>query len=661
MAHVRCAGFARQSRLFRVSLLSAVSLAALSFPALAQESGGVIALDDVVVSATGIPTPADQIASSVTVITEDELQRAQVRTVPDALKTVPGLNVVQTGGPGGQTSVFIRGTNSNQVKVMIDGVEAGDPSTGNGAFDFGQLLTADVARIEVLRGPQSGLYGSDAIGGVISITTKKGEGPARFTGMVEGGSFGTFNQAFGVSGSTPQLSYAFNVAHYSSSDTPVTPANIAPPFWPLNGNTYDNWTYSTRLDAQLSDNFAVNFIGRYTSSQLGFTPDIYPPPTYAGVPAPELSTAFTRQFLTRGEGVWTALDGNLVTTFGVSALDISRPTVGPNTSVNGDYEGERQTYYLRSKYTFLPNQNLLVGVERKNESMTSSTAFTDLEAKTGNTGVYAELQSAIGERFFIAANVRNDDDDSFGSHATWRIAPAILFPETGTKLKASYGTGFKAPSLFQLYQPIYGNPDLKPEESEGYDIGFEQQVLNGRVSFGATWFHNDISNLISYDPATYQNINVSSARTQGVEAFVAVEVTQWLNVRFDYTYTDAIGYLPVGAPFGASCAPLSVSTCSLLRRPNNKFSLTADWQPIDPLTLSASLVYVSDWWDIGRLTSAYVDQPGYTVVNLAANYKVNDNATVFGRIDNLFNEAYENPNGFLATGFGAFGGVRLTY
>lgn len=627
----------------------------------AEEPASPIALPDVVVSATANPTPANQVASSVTVITAQDLERAQIRTVPDALKTVPGLNVVQTGGPGGQTSVFIRGTNSNQVKVLIDGVEASDPSTPNGAFDFGQLLTADVARIEVLRGPQSGLYGSDAIGGVISVTTKKGEGPTRFTGFVEGGAFGTFNQAMGVSGATDKLSYAFNVAHFASSDTPVTPASVAPPGWPLNPNTYDNWTYSTRLDAQLSDAFALNFMARYTSSQLGFTPDLYPAPTFAGVPAAERSTSFARQFLTKGEGVWTALDGNLVSTFGISELDVSRPTVGPNTSVNGTYDGDRQTYYARSNLTFAPGQTVLLGLERRNESMTSATASTDLTASTGNTAVYGEWQAAFGERFFLALNGRNDDDDTFGSHATWRVAPALLFPETGTKLKATYGTGFKAPSLYQLYAPYYGNADLKPEESTGYDVGFEQQVFGGKASFGATYFHNDITNLISYDPVTYVNINVASATTQGVEAFLAMAVTDRLNLRFDYTYTQAIGYLPEDAPFGASCAPRSTTTCTLLRRPNNKVSITADWKPVDPLTLSASLVYVSSWWDIVRFSSSTVDQPGYTVVNLAANYALNTNATVFGRIDNLLDTQYENPNGFLGTGFGAYGGVKFTY
>jgi outer membrane receptor protein involved in Fe transport len=162
-------------------------------------------LPTTVVSPTGIPTPIAQVASSVTVITAADIEREQRRTVPDLLSTVPGLNVVQTGGPGGQTSVFIRGTNSNQVKVLIDGIDVSDPSNANRSFDFGQLLTADIEGIEVLRGPQSGLYGADAIGGVISIITKKGEGPPR-AGLVEGGSFGTLNQTASLSGAQSRLS-----------------------------------------------------------------------------------------------------------------------------------------------------------------------------------------------------------------------------------------------------------------------------------------------------------------------------------------------------------------------------------------------------------------------------------------------------------------------
>src|SRR3974390_2587723 len=223
--------------------------------------GTQVALPTIVVSPTTIPTPETEIASSVTVITSADIERQQYRTVPAALNAVPGLNVVQTGGPGGQTSVFIRGTNANQVKVLIDGVDASDPSSPNGAFDFAHLLTGDIAQIEVLRGPQSGLYGADAIGGVISITTKKGDGPAKMTASAEGGSFGTFNQRVGLRGSQGDFNYVFNVQHFSSLSTPVTPpAYLAlVPGQRRNNDTDDNWTYSTKLGADLSDNFAVNF------------------------------------------------------------------------------------------------------------------------------------------------------------------------------------------------------------------------------------------------------------------------------------------------------------------------------------------------------------------------------------------------------------------
>jgi len=181
----------------------------LSSSAFAQTTGADI--ETVVVTATRIPTPEAQVASSITVITAKDIAAKQDQTLPQALQDVPGLNVVQEGGPGEQTSVFMRGTDSNHVKVLVDGIDVGDPSSPNGAFDFGQFLTPDIERIEILRGPQSGLYGSDAIGGVINIITKSGAGPAQFTADVEGGSFDTFNQAGGVSGSTGPFHYTANI------------------------------------------------------------------------------------------------------------------------------------------------------------------------------------------------------------------------------------------------------------------------------------------------------------------------------------------------------------------------------------------------------------------------------------------------------------------
>ncbi len=183
-------------------------------------------LGPVVVTATRLPTPESEVVSSITVITAEEIEQKQERTLPDALADVPGLNVVQTGGPGATTSVYMRGTDANQVKVLIDGIDVGDPSSPDGSLNLANILTSNIARIEVLRGPQSGLYGADAIGGVINIITKAGSGPAALTGTLEGGSFGTFNQYANASGSTGPFHYEFNAAHFSADDTPVRPPGL---------------------------------------------------------------------------------------------------------------------------------------------------------------------------------------------------------------------------------------------------------------------------------------------------------------------------------------------------------------------------------------------------------------------------------------------------
>jgi vitamin B12 transporter len=392
--------------------------------------------NSVVVSPTTVPTPTDQSASAVTVITSADIESQQWRTVPDALAAVPGLNVVQTGGPGGQTSIFIHGTNSNHVKVLIDGIDVSDPSNPAQSFDFGRLLTGDIARIEILRGPQSGLYGSDAIGGVISITTKSGEGPPKMTMTAEGGSFATFNQRVGLSGSQGNFNYVFNIQHFSSTDTPVTPLNELAPGEHRINDTYNNWTYSTKLGANLTDNFAVNLVGRYTDSRLGFTGedyvDFFPP-------APEAlqSTQVDRQFYGRGEAVWSLFDGRFKNFFGVNYTNSWSWTLDPNPdSFNAPPAiappttnlGQRTQYDWRGEAKVAQGQTLVFGLEDKTESLwTNSTgafnAFgtytpTTTTAQTGDKGGWIELQSAFADRFFVVSNIRYDDNESFGPHTT---------------------------------------------------------------------------------------------------------------------------------------------------------------------------------------------------------------------------------------------------
>jgi vitamin B12 transporter len=598
-----------------------------------------------VVSPTGVVTPASQIASSFTAITAQDIATQQYRTLPDALNTVPGLNVVQTGGPGGLTSVFIRGTNSNHTKVLIDGIEVSDPSNPNGSFDYAHLLTSDIQQVEVLRGPQSGLYGSDAIGGVVSIVTKKGDGPARTTASNEAGSFGTFNQSVGVSGSQDNYNYALSVSHVHASDVPVTPLQLLPPGQQAIGNNYDNMTYSTKTGVNLSDSWALNSVLRYTEATLLFT-GTGNNPNFTQTPDAAQSRHTVHQFFGREEAVWSLLDGRIKNYFGVNYANNWTFDMGPTDPTSTITDGNRVKYDWRSVAELATGNNLIVGLEQQTDRINT----TDLAAENGNKAAYAELQGSYAKRLFLTANIRDDDNDSFGQHMTYRVAPAVILPFTDITIKASYGTGFKAPTLSQLFQnfPDFGffaNPNLKPEQSRGADIGFEQPLFNDRIRFGSTYFKNNITDLINANNTFTTNINIGNAITEGTESFVTASIIDRVKVRADYTVTRAID---------------ADTGLQLLRRPKEKISVTTIWNPIDPLTLSATVLHVSDWIDVDRAGDpGNIVAPGYTVVNLRADYAINDQLKLFGRIDNLANVHYQNPTGFLAPGLGVFGGIRF--
>jgi vitamin B12 transporter len=613
--------------------------------------------DPVVVSPTAVATPAENVASSVTVINSQQLEQQQLRSAPDAINLLPGLNIVQNGSAGGQTSIFLRGTNSNHTKFLIDGIDVSDPSNPNRAFDLGQLLTGDIERIEVLRGPQSGLYGSDALGGVVSVITKKGEGPPKATYTMEGGSFNTFNQRGSLSGSEANYNYAFNIDHFHAGSVPVTPADLLALVNRRRINDYyDNWTASTKLGVDVSDNFTVNYVARYTDATLRFTGDdfnIFP----AG-PAASQSKQVVHKFFTRGEGVWTLFDGRFTNYFGVNFTDHWNHNFDPNgfpgpISVN---HGDRVRYDYRGVVTPLPNTTIIFGASDETETFQQGTLNKSAETK----GAFIEVQTEYQKRFFLVANGRFDDDQFFGGHTTYRVAPAVIVPWTETKFKASYGTAFKTPSLSQRFldfpPTFFANPNLQPESSIGYDYGFEQPVWNDRARFGVTWYSNDITNLIAaartgqfdnsfgFPIPILQNANVGHAFTSGLEAFAAVNVTERIKVRGDYTFTRAVD---------------ATTGLELLRRPRHKGTLTMFWNPIDPLTIAASLIHVGDWIDGSRPDFNRITQLGYTVVNLAAQYQVNEYLQAFGRVDNLFDEKYQNPSGFDRPGLGVFAGIKL--
>ncbi len=628
--------------------LATLWLLGLCAAARGQEATPLSASDvsPLVVTATRIPTPADQVGSSVGLITAQAIQDNQWRTLPDALADQPGLNVVQTGGPGGLTSVFIRGANSNQTKVIIDGIQANDPSTG--AFDFGQVLTASLQSVEVLRGPESSIYGADALGGVITLTTKAGQGPAHLTATLEGGSYDTFNQTIGLSGSTHEFHYSLSVAHYLAGDTPITPLGLLAPGESRIGDYYNNLTASTKLGLDVTHALQLGLVLRYVGATLrntGENYDLYPQPN---IPDAAQTVQDTQQFFVRGEAKLNLDHDRFQNVFGVGYANywthIQSPDDGfglppavidHSNQVNVDWQG---TITLSARNT------LVLGASEGLQQLLGS----PIDAQETTVGGFAELVTRPVDPLTVAASVRNDNDDLYGDHTTWRIAPVFSVPSIGTILKGSVGTGFKAPTLSQLFVSFpsfdfFANPNLKPETNLGYDIGFEQPLISNRLRFGATWFHNDIRDLIETDPTGTTYANYGRATTYGIESFVAVTPLRGLNIKADYTWLVANN---------------DITDQKLLRQPNDKASLAATWHG-GRLTLSGTLDYVGATLDGNRDFSMLLMSSAYATVNIAGAYDLGHGVTAFARIDNLLNRQYKSPPGFDKPGIGAFGGLRL--
>lgn len=637
----------------RRSIDSAVPAVALAFAgivlccgALAQpQPSEAIALSPLVVTATRLPTPESEVASSITLITREEIEAKQERSLPRVLQDVPGLNVVQAGGAGAQTSVFIRGTNSNQTKVFVDGIDVSDPSSPVGAFDFAHLLTYGIERVEVLRGPQSALYGADAIGGVVNIITQSGKGPAQAAATIEGGSFGTFNQ-FGLArGALERFTYAVDVEHLHVAATPVTPLGLLPPGRRRIDDAYGNRTFGAKLGLTPADNLDLGLVARYIGTALRFTGSDFS--AFPSVPAASQSIGDTQQVLARAQAHQTLLDGLVDHTIALGYTDERRRDASPDLPPDHNHGG-------RIKLDWQGNANLAAGevVTLGAEHQVDQIHDSPISAQLIDNAGFIQLQSSFGERLFDTISLRYDSYDRFGGKATYRLAPALLIPETGTKLKGTVGTGFKAPTLNELFVSLpafnfFANPNLKPETSLGWDVGFEQTVPQQPASFGATYFHNAISNLITANATFTSNENIGRATTYGVESFAEYKPLERLALRADYTFTIADDDL---------------LHQELLRRPRHKASLNTRWQITEPASIWATVLFAGPWADVNRAgTISGLRANTYTIVNLAGSYQLGRGLTAFARIDNLFDRRYQNPTGFLRPGLSAFAGVKLAF
>ena len=628
----------------------------LSFVSTAQASDAPApVLDPVVVTATRTDTPVSQVGSAITVITAEDIASRKLPSVADVLRTVPGLDVVRSGGPGRNTSIFMRGAKSEHTLVLIDGIEMNDPSAPASGFDFGNLTVDSIERVEVLRGAQSSLYGSDAIGGVINIITRKGQGAPRvfFTG--EGGRYDTYKIASGVSGGDDALYGNLSASHFGTEG--FSSANR------LLGNKerdgHDNTTVAARLGGQVLDNFGLDWTLRFNDAQTATDNSFAPTddPNHVGT---------ARQLATRGQGKLSLFDGLWEQSLGMAYSSTDRTDVNRKDSTHRmSYDASRYSYtgdkikanWQNNLYLHKTN-TLSFGIENEEESMVTDSVF---RKSANTTGYFLQDQIKLFDRSFTTGGIRYDDHNRFGGAMTWRVNQAFAIQETGTRVKGSYGTGFKAPTLYQLLAPALieapfcmppagcpiGNPHLKPETSRGWDLGVEQNLGSENAVIGASYFSNRFSQFIDFDFVKgYKNI--SGARSEGVESFVEVRPFDRLTLRGTYTYTrtndDDKGK-------------------RLMQRPTHKGSFDADYRVLEKLGLHLNLLMVGsrDFSDFNVFPATRKTLSGYVLANLAASYDLNRYVQLFTRVDNLFDKTYEEVLGYGTSGIAGYAGFTLSY
>tara|TARA_B100000315_G_C14589843_1_gene595149 strand:- start:3583 stop:5499 length:1917 start_codon:yes stop_codon:yes gene_type:complete len=594
-------------------------------------------LETVVVTATRTPVPIEETTSSVTIIDSEAIAAKQLDTVLDVLRTVRGLDVKQSGGLGGLTSVFMRGGNSNHTLVLIDGVQVNSPTTG--AFDFADLTVENIDRIEVIRGPQSTLYGSDAIGGVVHIITKKGKGPSSRFLSSEYGAFNTFQERAGVSGGSDRFDYALTASRLDSDG--ISRASEK------DGNSekdgYENTTISGRFGATVLGDGRLDATIRYTESkadidaEFPFSDDL---DSTSERDTLVLSTTFSKSITS-----WW--DQRLQVSLNDDALagnDQDEPT-DFNPTGDNSYLIDIQAKRLDWQHNFVLTEqaSLTAGYELEHQKARSQENFT--QSLTNHAG-YAQLHLNPIDNLFLVAGGRFDANTLYENKLTYKVSGSYYLEQSGTTLRSSYGTGFRGPTLNELFFPGFGNLDLQPETSRGYEIGLEQQVL-AQLVVGVTSFHNDFDDLIvgTFDPTTnlFEAENINEARSRGIEAYMRVSPTDTLDVQATYTRTATRD---------------QETRLRLAQRPVNKANLNILYVPWDSLRTNLDLLLVGSSFSNTANTERVA---GYGVVNLGGSYDITKNFQAFARIDNLLNKSYEEVFGFGTFGRAAFGGLKFTF
>ncbi len=624
-----------------------------------------IALPETIVTGTRIPTPAERVPASVTVIDRQTIEERGYTTLSEALQSVPGMRLVQSGGIGQQASAFLRGAGSRNVLVLLDGVPVNDPAEANGAFNFGNEMLFDIERIEVLRGPASAVYGSSALGGVINMVTRRAPADRAFApfGEVAGGTQRTLRAGIGAAGTVQQFDYMFAGQSLSTQGFNA----MAPRFTDNRGERegFRGFASTARLGWNPLPGTRVEALLRWRQNNFGLDSVPRDDPNY---------TAEDRRFYGQLRAETQLFDGAWTTGLRVSATEDRRRYTnlpdGQSTSSTRDaYRGTRtlldwgNTVRLPS-FGILTDGALGFGVthalEQSRSASGSSFFRTTVNAQQHSTGGYATLQYRLFDRLDVTAGLRRDTTTGFTDDTTWRLGAVLALPEINARLRGAVGTAFAAPSLFQRFGVIsgffQGNPNLRPERSLGWEVGFETDLpLAGRprfVTLGATYFGSRVRDLINFNTAFDSLVNVDRARINGVELAMTLRPATWLDATAAWTITGAFD---------------EETKRRLPRRPEHVATLSARISPmpgvvISPVVLITGRSPEAAFASYANDGNSYANQRSNkagTVLNITASWQATPQLAVFLEGRNLGNSRFEPANGFVIPGRSLLLGTRF--
>ncbi len=563
--------------------------------------------------------------SSVTVIREEEIKKQKQLQVEDLLRGELGLDVVQNGPLGANASVFMRGGGSGSTLVMVDGIQVN--SNTSGSFNFANLTAENIQQIEVLRGPQSIFWGADAVGGVINIVTKRGEGPPRHSLSFEGGSFATFRESLQSSGALNKFDYSVSVSRTDSDG--FSSANED------RGNTeedgYENTSVSTRLGYAVTDNSRVELIGRYIRSITQFDAFSFATglPTDGNNGNKSNAYYFALPISKTFADWWTVTLTPNIAYEDTFSFD---PSFNNTHLINRTYTGD-----LQNNLQFGKNYSILFGGEYQVQNGVNQES--SLKSTIYNQGYFFQGIAQVLERVTLTGGFRHDINSVFEDKTTYRFEGNYDHSETGTRLRAAYATGFRAPTINDLFFPGFGNPNLKPEEVKSWEVGVDQSLYDGRMKVGVTYFDSDFTNLIQFNSVTSAVENVGKADSRGLETEILFQVTSNLDVSVKHTWNET---------FDENDSPLR-------RRAKHKLTASASHNWRDKLQSLVSLYAKSGIRD-GRFNTE-----GFVTLRAVLNYALTKQLKLTLRGENLLDNDYEEVPGFGTPGISGYAGFVFNF